>query len=117
VGMLFKFQSKKDLFLAIILLLVFNLIEYLIPSRIGNKAGYITGALTLLALVEIFQFIFKQYGLVFFFIVIVALLAAFQYISFLINVELSKAYLYGVYAGVVIAILLRLYMQFKKKHD
>jgi hypothetical protein len=112
--MLFKFQSKKDLWLAIVLLLVFNLIEYLIPSRVGNKAGYITGALTLIALVEMAQFIFKQYGLVFFFIALLLLVAAFQFVPGITGTYLTKAYVYGVYIGAVFAILLRLYLQFKK---
>ena len=113
--MLFKIKGNRDAFLLVALTIAFNVWEYLIPSRVTNYAGYVTGALTFIALIEVIQFIFKQYGIVFFIIVIAVLLAGFQYLPHILKLYPTKPYMYGVYIGVVAAILLRIINKLSKK--
>ncbi|MBS1646040.1 MAG: hypothetical protein JST67_01730 [Bacteroidetes bacterium] len=112
--MLFKIRGKKDLFLVILLLIVFNVIELVIPSRIGNKAGYITGTLTFIALTEVIQFIFKQYGRAFFIALVLVLLFLFAYAPHIVHMALETAYLIGIYCGFILTISLRVYNEVRK---
>ena len=107
--MVFNLKSSRDLVLVMVLLLVFNVIEYLLPSRITSISAYVIGALSFISIIEVCQYFIKPYTSkksrhLTFVIFIISL-------SLLFNVTagfFSKPYIYGTYVGCIIAIILKL---------
>jgi len=110
--MVFNLKNNRDLILVVVLLFIFNLVEYLLPSRITSISAYVIGALSFISSIEICQYVIKPYTpkksrYVTFFIFIIGLLVLF----YITSGFFSKAYIYGTYAGCVIAIVLKFFRQ------
>jgi len=108
--MVFNLKNNRDLVLVLALLFVFNLIEYLLPSRLTSITAYIVGALSFISIVEICQYFIKPYTpkksrYLTFFIFIIGLSLLFHVSSNFF----SKAYIYGTYAGFIMSIALKLF--------
>ena len=111
--MVFNLRNNRDLILVLVLLFVFNLIEYLLPSRVTSVSAYIIGSLSFICIVEICQYFIKPYtpkkSRHLTFVIFLIGLSLLFYIS---SNFFSRAYIYGTYAGCIIAIALKL---FRKK--
>ena len=107
--MVFYLKSNRDLALVMMLLLIFNVIEYLLPSRITSISAYVIGALSFISIIEVCQYFIKPYtpkksrNLTFIIFIIVLSLSFNVTDSFF-----NKPYIYGTYVGCIIAIVLRL---------
>jgi|GEM_PF-4209342 len=111
--MVFNLRSNRDLILVVVLLFVFNLIEYLIPSKMTSVSAYIIGALTFICMIEICQYFIKPYTPkkvhnITFVIFMIGLSVVFYFTGSFFG----KPYIYGTYAGCIIAIILKV---FRKK--
>ncbi|MEO8760410.1 MAG: hypothetical protein ABI388_04640 [Bacteroidia bacterium] len=112
--MVFNLRNNKDLIWVVLLLLVFNVIEYLVPSRVASVSAYVVGALSFISVIEICQYIVKPFTpkssrFLTFFIFIIGAVIFF-------NLEhglFGEHYVYGADAGCVIAIILK----FVRKKD
>jgi hypothetical protein len=106
--MVFNLKSNKDLGLTLVLLFIFNLIEYLLPSRITSISAYVVGALSFISIIEICQYFIKPYtpkkSRHFTFVIFIIILLLLFHIT---DSFFSKAYIYGTYAGCIIAIVLK----------
>lgn len=110
--MVFHLKNKGDVLLVLVVLLIFNIIEYLIPSRITSVSAYIIGALSFISIIEILQYFVKRKGYVVFFLLIIGLVLIFHFLANYVglpNTYVSRPYLYGTYAGFVLSIILRLF--------
>ena len=103
--MVFNLRSKKDLIWVTVLLLIFNLIEYLMPSRITSISAYIIGALSFISLMEICLYLIKRNGLPVFFILAIGLLIFFN----LDHGFFGDPYVYGTDIGFIIASIFKLF--------
>src|ERR1700739_1371222 len=101
--MVFDLKNNRDLSLVLVLLFAFNLIEYIIPSRLTSVSAYIIGALSFISIIEICQYFIKpytpkksRYFTLFLFMVSLSILFHVTSSFF------SRAYIYGTYAGCII---------------
>jgi len=111
--MVFNLRNNRDIILVVVLLFVFNLIEYLIPSKLTSVSAYVIGSLTFICMIEICQYFIKPYTPkkihnLTFVVFLIGLLLIFHFSGFFF----SQAYIYGTYAGCIMAIILKV---FRKK--
>jgi hypothetical protein len=111
--MVFNLRNNRDLILVLVLLFVFNLIEHLIPSRLTSVSAYIIGALSFISLIEICQYLIKPYTVKKIHNLTFAIFLIGLSVLFYLTVDFfGKPYIYGTYAGFIIAVILKV---FRKK--
>ena len=111
--MVFNLRSKKDLIWVTVLLLVFNFIEYLMPSRVTSISAYIIGGLSFISIMEICLYLIKRNSTLIFFILGISLLVFFN----LDHGFFGYPYVYGTDVGFIVSILFKLYNRKNKADD
>jgi hypothetical protein len=110
--MVFNLKNSRDLILVVVLLFIFNIIEYFIPSKLTSVSAYVIGALSFICSIEICQYLIKPYtpkkSRNFTFILF---LIGFSLLFYLSGNLFNKPYIYGTYAGSIIAIILKLFQK------